>query len=156
MPATGRTSQSFHLGLGAVAIAAFSALASSPGSAPGSSFAVSRAACRTPGSGCTRLSCISASRSMSCSTSMPSGRPPYSLLAGTPFFSVSPTLSPMISLRQMQGAVRDTPCFSAISAAGPVLASSSAMACTFFSMGTGSRFGFGPLYLRWPGASSSI
>ena len=62
----------------------------------------------------------------------------------------------MISLRQMQGAVRGTPCFSAISAAGPVLASSSAMTCTFFSMGTGSRSGFGPLCLRWPGASSSI
>jgi hypothetical protein len=75
---------------------------------------------------------------------------------GYPFVSGSPPLSPIISLRQAQGAVLDTLCFSAICAAGPVLASSSAMTCTFFSMGAESRFGFGSRRFRCPGAGSSI
>ena len=101
MPATGRISQSPYSALSAPAIAAFSAFVGSSGSAPRSFFTISRVAWRTSSSSCAFLSCVFTSRSMSCSTSMSSGRSSSPLLAGTPFSSVPPTLSPIISLRHM-------------------------------------------------------
>ena len=56
----------------------------------------------------------------------------------------------------MLGAVLDTPCFPATSAAVPLRDPGAATACIFSASGTGPAFGFGPLYFLCPGASSSI
>lgn len=156
MPTAASSSRRLHLPLSASAIGAFSLFVSRFGSVPGSFFTISGVASRTSSSGCTCLRRAFASLSMSCSCPMSSGSSSISLATGSPFSCCLPPLWPMISLRHAQGAARGTPFRSATSAAVPVLASSSATACTFLSRGTGPRSGPGPLRFLWPGAYSSI